>query len=128
MLNIDLLRHNWEKPFLDLMEGMERRVHPDEPHKTLWYKENDWYFEQDEKNGNLWCQYGRVWSFFETNYSSNYAETQSIIRNLMERHYNLRGLTPYGSAPADLLNMERHYNLRGLTPITLSRELGNIKM
>ena len=94
MLNIDKLRYTYEKPFLELMEGMERRVHPDEPNRTLWYKDDGWYFEQDEKNGDLWCQTNRVWSFFETNYSSNYAETQSIIRNLMERHYKLRGLTP----------------------------------
>ena len=94
MLDIDKLRHNWEKPFLDLMGGMERKVHPYDPHFTLWYKEDGWYFEQDEKNGRLWCQYGRVWRFFEPNYSSNYTEIQVIIKYLMERHYKLRGLTP----------------------------------
>ena len=94
MLNIDKLRYYWEKPFLDLMEGMERKVRPDEPNRILWYKDDGWYFEQNEKTGYLWCQYDRVWSFFETNYSSNYDETQSIIRNLMERHYKLKGLTP----------------------------------
>ena len=94
MLNIDKLRYNWEKPFLDLMEGMERKVDPGDPHKTLWYKDDGWYFQQDEKNGILWCQTDRVWSFFKTNYLSYYVETQSIIRNLMERHYKLRGLTP----------------------------------
>ena len=94
MLNIDKLRHNWEKPFLELMEGMERKVHPDEPHKTLWYKNNEWYFEQDEKNGQLWCQIDRVWSFFETNYSSKYSDIQLIIKSLMERHYKLKELTP----------------------------------
>ena len=96
MLNIDKLRYYWEKPFLELMEGMERKIHPDNPHKTLWYKNNKWYFEQDEKNGYLWCQYDRVWSFFKTNYSPKYSDVQSIISNLMERHYNLRGLTPVG--------------------------------
>ena len=94
MLNIDKLRYTYEKPFLDLMEGMERKVDPDNPHLTLWYKNNDWYFEQDEKNSYLYCQYGRVWSFFETNYTLKYAEIQVIIKSLMERHYKLRGLTP----------------------------------
>ena len=94
MLNIDKLRYNWEKPFLDLMEGMEIRVHPNEPHRTLWYKDDGWYFEQNEVTGTLWCQYDRVWSFFKTNYSSKYAEIKVIIRDLMERHYKLKGLTP----------------------------------
>ena len=67
MLNIDKLRHNWEKPFLELMEGMERKIHPDNPHKTLWYKEDGWYFEQDEEIGYLLCQYNRVWSVLRKN-------------------------------------------------------------
>ena len=94
MIDIDKLRYTYEKPFLELMDGMEKRVHPDFPHRTLWYKEDGWYFEQDEKNGTLWCQYNRVWSFFEIEYGGNYVDIQSIIRNLMKRHYNLRGLTP----------------------------------
>ena len=94
MLNIDKLRHNWEKPFLDLMEGMERKVHPDNPNYILWYKNNQWYFEQGEETSILWCQYDRVWSVFKTNYPPKYADIQLIIRNLMERHYKLRGLTP----------------------------------
>ena len=94
MLNIDKLRYTYEKPFLDLMGKMEKKVHPDESHIVLWYKEDGWYFEQDEKNGHLWCQTDRVWSFFKTNYSSKYSEIQVIIKDLMERHYKLKGLTP----------------------------------
>ena len=116
MLNIDKLRHNWEKPFLDLMEGMERKIYPDNPHLTLWYKGDDWYFEQDEENGYLLCQYDRVWSVIEPNYSPEYTETQSIIRNLMERHYKLRGLTPSVIVANIAALMEKHYNLRELTP------------
>ena len=118
MLNIDKLRYSWEKPFIDLTEGMKKKVHPDYPHRTIWYKEDGWYFEQDEKNGDLWCQYDRVWSFFETNYSPKYTDVQSIIKNLMERHYKLNGLTPSLSNWTQTGRMERHYKLNGLTPLT----------
>ena len=111
MLNIDNLRYNWEKPFLDLMEGMKRKVHPDYPHKTLWYKNNEWYFEQDEENGYLWCQYERVWSVFYANYSPKYTDVQSIIKSLMERHYKLRWLTPKSLYKQSTVTMERHYKL-----------------
>ena len=51
MLNIDKLRHNWENH--SRINGRKKgKVHPDEPHKTLWYKNNEWYFEQDEKMVN----------------------------------------------------------------------------
>ena len=82
------------KLFLDLMEGMERKKHHYYPNVTIWYKGDDWYFEQDEKNSYLYCQYDRVWSVFEREYGGNYTDIQSIIKSLMERHYNLGGLTP----------------------------------
>ena len=94
MIDIDKLRYNWEKPFLDLMEGMERKIYSDDSHSILWYKNNLWYFKQDEETCTLWCQINRVWLFFKTNYSPEYTEIQSSIRSLMERHYKLRGLTP----------------------------------
>ena len=103
-----------DKVFLDLMEGMERKIHPYYPNLTLWYKGDDWYFEQNEENGYLWCQYDRVWSVFEREYGGNYADIQSIIKSLMERHYNLRGLTPSRFIHMQNLEMERHYNLRGI--------------
>ena len=87
-----------DKVFLDLMEGMERKIHPYYPHLIIWYKNNEWYFKQDEENGYLWCQYDRVWSVFETHYSPNNTEIQVIIKDLMERHYKLKCLTPYRSA------------------------------
>ena len=31
------------------MEGMERKKHHYYPNVTIWYKGDDWYFEQDEK-------------------------------------------------------------------------------
>ena len=120
MLNIYKLRYTYEKPFLDLMEGMERKIHPDEPHKTLWYKNNEWYFERNEENGRLWCQTYRVWKVFEREYGGNYTEIQTIIKSLMERHYNLRDLTPCHAKASRPTTMERHYNLRDLTPITVT--------
>ena len=111
MLNIDKLRHNWEKPFLELMEGMERKIHPDNPHKTLWYKEDGWYFEQDEEIGYLLCQYNRVWSVFKKEYGGNYADIKSIIKTQMEKHYNLKGLTPIANYHNQYVRMEEHYNV-----------------
>ena len=94
MLNIDKLRYNWEKPFLDLMEGMERKVHPNDPHRTLWYKNNEWYFEENNEEGIFWCQTTRTWENFEINYSLNYTNIQFIIKNLIHKYYNLKSLIP----------------------------------
>jgi len=43
-------------------------------------------FEQDQKNGYLWCDRDEIWSFFENNFSTNYQEIQSFIKELLEEH------------------------------------------
>lgn len=89
MLNIDELRYNWEKPFLELMDGMQMKTHPDKSNYILWYKNNTWHFEQNEENDILYCSYTKTWSVFQTNYTSDFFEIQLIVKKLMKKYYNL---------------------------------------
>ena len=51
-------------------------------------------FEQDEKNGYLWINYYEIWSFFESNYSSNYADIKELISVWLKETTKLKPLTP----------------------------------
>jgi hypothetical protein len=51
-------------------------------------------FHLSYKNNNLWCNYDEIWSFFERNYSPNYTDIQSLIKNLLREHDKLQALTP----------------------------------
>lgn len=88
MLNIDKLRYNWEKPFLDLMEGMKQSEN------GYFTKYSKVYFQYDIESGYLWCHYKRVWSIFKSNYSTDYLEIQEIIKYVMEKYYKLNNCMP----------------------------------
>jgi len=51
-------------------------------------------FHQDYKNGWFECSYDEIWSFFKRNYSSNYTDIQTLIKNLLVEHDKLQALTP----------------------------------
>ena len=51
-------------------------------------------FEQDLKNGYLWCDYKNIWSFFENNYTNNYTEIQSLITEILLQTNNMSVFTP----------------------------------
>ena len=40
MINIDELKYNFDKPFLDLMDGIETMVHPKHDFVTIFHKKN----------------------------------------------------------------------------------------
>ena len=70
----------------------------------------------DRKNGDVFIDYGRIWSFFENVISLDYEEIQGIMREWLEETYNLRGLTPDIAYSYGRGKLEETYNLRGLTP------------
>ena len=80
--------------------------------KTYYVDENRlplFFYYQDEKNGDVYLNYDRIWSFFELVFRYNRQQIQGLIRTWLEETYNLRGKTPH---------LEEPYNLRGKTPFT----------
>jgi len=75
-------------------------------------------FHQDYKNGWFECSYDEIWSFFKRNYSSNYTDIQTLIKNLLVEHDKLQALTP--NVIVTLLNCQlvEHDKLQALTPLT----------
>ncbi len=68
-------------------------------------------FEQDSKNGCLYCKYNEIWSFFETNFSPNYSEIQSFIKNLLEEHDKLSVSIPDTLTSVNGCDLEEHDKL-----------------
>ena len=73
-------------------------------------------FEQDWKNEYLWCKTNVIWSFFEKEYSSNYNNIQSFIKELLEEHDKLNVLTPTLYSIGGSNALEEHDKLNVLTP------------
>src|ERR1035437_486994 len=63
----------------------------------LWSKKGKNYFEQDSKNGDLWCSYGLVWSIFESAFGMKYEQIQGFVKDMVDEHLKIKGLTPQGT-------------------------------
>ncbi|MCK9415981.1 hypothetical protein M0Q97_04905 [Candidatus Dojkabacteria bacterium] len=73
-------------------------------------------FHLDYKNRWFDCNYNEFWLFLYDNYSSNYYDIQTLIKNLLVEHDKLQVLTPHlpSQSSADIL--VEHDKLQVLTP------------
>jgi hypothetical protein len=84
-----------EKRFLDLWNGCAIKFDFEKyPERIFLMKDNMVMFEQDFKNGYLWCDYKLVWSVFENEYGFTYTDIQSFIKDVVERHFKMGVITP----------------------------------
>ena len=94
------IKEQTEKPskeqiFLDLWNGCTIKFDFEKyPEKIFLMKNDKVIFEQDHKNGRLWCNYNRVWLIFEKEFGMKYDDIQSFIKNMVEKHFKLWVLTP----------------------------------
>ena len=80
--------------FLNRFNDLEKVIKDD----WVFYVDKDrkplFYYGQDDKNGYIWFNYNRIWSFFEEFFLMKYEEIQGILKDWLEETYNLRGVTP----------------------------------
>ncbi len=74
-------------------------------------------FDQELKNEYLYCNYKEIWSFFETNLSSNYQEIQSFIKELLEEHDKLSASIPRICSSTTRHYLEEHDKLSASIPV-----------
>ena len=97
MLDIDKLRYIWEKPFLDIIDGLEQiKYNPDGYYISdiIYYKENskNWYFIQNMNY--IDCNYEKVWKIISYNNYFNVSATQDILSKLIKKYLKQYNLTP----------------------------------
>ncbi len=59
-----------------------------------YYRDRQWVFQQDLKNGYLWCYYYKVCEIFEKEYSMQYTDIQTLIKDVVGKALNCEDLTP----------------------------------
>ena len=91
MKDINRLGIDWlNKNFGNLTEVLEddRVYYVDENRIPLFF------YYQDEKNGKVFLNHNRIWSFFELVFRYEHEQIQGLIKTWLEETYNLNGLTP----------------------------------
>jgi len=82
--------------FLNRFNDLEKVVEGD----IVYYDDKDgktlFHYHQNVKNGIIWIDNKRIWSFFEDFFLMKYEEIQEILYDWLEETYKLRGFTPKG--------------------------------
>lgn len=98
------------------------------PDSIFLMKGGKYFFEI--KKPYLWCSYSNVWDVFAKEYGMRYNEIQSLITNVVEEHFKMKGLTPENNKNKTIMETfvtilsKVAYSIMGL--ITLSFICGSV--
>ena len=86
---------------------------------SIFYHKNDKiYFELDKKNNILWCNYKLVWCIFSNQNTLEYIETQSVIKDMVDRYTNWGSVTPTTFKQRWNDVVDRYTNWGSVTPVS----------
>ena len=80
------------------------------PDSIFWIKDGEVIVEI-EKSEYFWVNY-KIWNNITLMFSLEYDETQQVIKDWLEEHYKLGGLTPLGRNSIFKNLLEEHYKLK----------------
>ena len=90
------------------------------PDSIFWVKDGEVIIEIEDSD-YFWVS-PQIWKNIRSMFSLVYSETQQVIRDWLEEHYKLGGLTPFVAIHLHQCQLEEHYKLGGLTPFTISNK------
>ena len=93
------LEKRWamEDEFRRIMKDVVEKENPLNLDSIYYVDKNDnskVYMEYDQKSKDVWIDYKKLWSIFESKYGLNYVEVRDFFKGILKRDYNLRGITP----------------------------------
>jgi hypothetical protein len=105
-----------EQRFFELFNGLQLKFDFEKYRDRLFFFRGDevWLI-YDLKDKYLWVLHEK-WEVFENEYSMDYDEIQTFIKNMVERHFNLKGVEPRPILFTRAFTVERHFNLKGVEP------------
>lgn len=113
------IRTDAEHEFLKMWYSCELMVWDEYPESLFMVRDGkEVLFEQDWKNGFLWCKYSTVWSFFESKFGYNKLQIIQMISGMLEEHLKKGVLTPYNWYEAISRELEEHLKNGVLTPMS----------
>ena len=86
------------------------------PNQVFFFKEDVFWMEYNWKNGYFGCRYEDFWEVLEREYHWGYDEVERFIKNQVEQHFKLKGVTPAKGVVANCFWVEQHFKLKGITP------------
>jgi hypothetical protein len=105
------------KEYLLYLLGDLTEVHSERYPESRYWKNNEYPVVLElEKSGNLWVRY-TIWNSFSKFFSLKYDETQSVVKDVLEEHLKLGGITTGYCFSVPLQQLEEHLKLGGITTV-----------
>ena len=104
-----------EERFWQIMNGCEIYTEKESPNSILFMKDGNLYFELE--NSTLWCSYINVWSVLKNEFTLEYNQIQSLIRNQVEERFKMKRITPCCLRMASRSLVEERFKMKGITPL-----------
>ena len=79
------------------------------PNTIFGFRDGKYVLEYDFKNNHLWLRYSTVWSILEYEYSLNYGDVQSLVKNEVEEYFKCKVVTPNLGATGRTNLVEEHF-------------------
>lgn len=94
MLDIDKLKHDYEKPFLKLLKGIKKKRDPNDKDCIIWYKGDldNWYFYQINNYNCIDSNYDNIWLPLKEIYGLSFIELDKFIEKVMRKKYDIKGI------------------------------------
>ena len=95
----------------ELWADMKVKIDPPKGEIKCWKDDYDYYyFQQDNKNDSLWCNYAKVWSFFSEELELDYTEIQELIQTMVDKTLNCKVNTPRTTLLSDMFEVNETLN------------------
>ena len=86
----------------ELWADMKVKIDPLNGKIECWKDDYDYYyFFQDDTNNYFWCDFEKIWSFFDGKLGLEYTEIQELIQHMVSKTLNCKVNTPWLIWPQD---------------------------
>ena len=83
------------------------------PNRIFFFKEDICWMGYHWENGYFGCRYEDFWEVLTMENNLNYREVQAFIKDWVEQHFKLKGVTPTKGVVANCFWVEQHFKLKG---------------
>jgi hypothetical protein len=102
-----------ESLFFELTKDLIIKVDEKEyPNKFFYFKDDNCIFEYNKENSSLYSSYINFNKFFYENFNIDWIILSKIIKDMMEKYFNLSEITPISKRLGISILDERHFNLK----------------
>ena len=88
------------------LEPHEEKTSKKYPNSIFWVNDGE-IIAEIKKSRYFWVDY-RIWRTISKMFSLEYDETQEVIKEWLEEHYELGSLTPVSDGSSLILSLEEH--------------------